>query len=100
VIWFRFPQYFDWVEESFQLFNVHVDNDIRQDEIHTAELVPECSAFEVEMAIGKLNRYKLPVTDQIPAELFKAKGRTICSEIHKFIYSVWNKDDLPEQWME
>ena len=23
---------------------------------------------------------------------------TICSEIHKLIYSIWNKEELPEQW--
>jgi hypothetical protein len=26
--------------------------------------------------------------------------RTICSEIHKFITSVWNKEELPEEWNE
>jgi hypothetical protein len=33
--------------------------------------VPEQSAFEVEMAIEKLNRQKSPGTDQIPAEFIK-----------------------------
>ena len=38
-----------------QLSNVHGVNDVRQTEIHTAEpLVPESSAFEVELAIEKL----------------------------------------------
>jgi len=41
-----------------------------------------------------------PAIDQIPAELIKAGGRTICSEIHKLISSVWNKEVLPEGWME
>jgi len=37
--------------------NVHEDNDVRQTEIHTVEpLVPEPSAFEVELAIGKLKK--------------------------------------------
>jgi hypothetical protein len=41
------------VEELFsKLLNVHGDNDVKQTEIHTAQpLVPEPSAFEVEMAI-------------------------------------------------
>jgi len=35
-----------------QLFNVHGVSDVRQREIHTAEpLVPEPSAFEVEVVI-------------------------------------------------
>jgi hypothetical protein len=32
---------------------------------------------------------KLPGTDQITAELIKAGGRTIHSEIHKHIISTW-----------
>jgi hypothetical protein len=66
-----------------QLLNVHGDNNVKQTEIHTAEpLVPVPSAFEVEMAIKKLKRYKSPGIDQIPAELIKAGGSRICSEIH------------------
>jgi hypothetical protein len=60
--------------------------------------VPDPSAFEVEMAIVKLKRYKSPGVDQIPAELIKAGGSKICSEIHKLIISIWNKEELPDQW--
>jgi hypothetical protein len=45
--------------------------------------VPEPTASEVEIAIEKLKRHKSPGIDQIPAELIKAGGRRICSEIHK-----------------
>ena len=84
-----------------QLLNVHEDSDVRQAEIHTVEpLVPEPSAFEVELAIGKLKNHKSPGIDQIPAELIKAGGRTICSAIHKLIISIWNKEELPEEWKE
>ena len=37
--------------------------------------MPELSAFDIELAIEKLKRYKSPDIDQIPAELFKAGGR-------------------------
>ena len=50
------------------------------------------------MAIGKLKNHKLPGTDQIPAELIKAGGRTIRGEIHKLIVSIWNKEELPDEW--
>jgi len=54
--------------------------------IHTAvPLLPEPSAFEFEMAIEKLKRHNSPSIVQIPAELIKAWGRKIRSEIHKFI---------------
>jgi hypothetical protein len=45
----------------------------------------------------KLQRHKSPGVDQIPAELFKAGGRNICSEIHKLLNSIWNKEELPEE---
>jgi sorting nexin-29 len=55
-------------------------------DIHTAEpLVPEPSLVEVEISIGKLKSYKSPGTDNIPAELIKAGGETLYSEIHKLI---------------
>jgi hypothetical protein len=45
---------------------VHGVNEVKQAEIHTAEpLVPEPSAFEVELAIEKLKRHKSPGIDQI-----------------------------------
>ena len=58
-------------------------NDVRQIEIHTAELlVPEPNAFAFELAIEKLKSHKSRGSDQIPAELTKAGDRTIRSEIH------------------
>jgi hypothetical protein len=35
----------------------------------------------------------------MPADLIKAGGRTIRSEIHELI-SLWNKEELPEEWKE
>jgi hypothetical protein len=70
-----------------------------QKDIQTAEpLVPEPSLIGVEIAIGKLKIYKSPGTHQILAEMIKAGGETLCSEVHKFIYSIWNKKELPQQW--
>jgi hypothetical protein len=69
--------------------------------IHTAEpLVPEPSLVEVEIAIGKLKSYKSPGTDNIEAEFIKAGGETLYSEVHKLICSIWNKEELPQQWKE
>jgi len=82
-----------------QLLNVHGAKDFRQTEIQTAEpVVPEPSAFEFELAIEKLKRHKSPGIDQIPEELIKTGGRTIRCAIHKLIISVWNKEELPEEW--
>jgi len=32
--------------------------------------------------------------------MIKAGGRTICCAIHKLITSIWNKEELPEEWKE
>jgi len=60
--------------------------------------VPEPRAFEDELAIENLKSHKSPGVDQIPAELIKAGGRTICYEIHKLIISILNKEKLPSKW--
>jgi hypothetical protein len=66
--------------------------------MHTAEpFVPEPSASEVEVPVGKLRRYKSPGVDQIPAELIQAGGETLHSEIHKLIKLICNKEELPHQ---
>jgi len=90
-----------WRNHLSQILNIHGVNDVSQTEIHTAEpLVPEPNAFEVELAIEKLKSHKSPGIVQIPAELIKTGGRTISCEIHKLIISIWNKEELPEEWKE
>jgi hypothetical protein len=64
-----------WTNYFCQLLNVQGPGSIRQTEIHTAEpFVPEPTAAEVEVAIRKLERYKAPRSDQIPAEVIQALG--------------------------
>jgi hypothetical protein len=72
-----------WRNFFSQMLNVRGVNVFRQTAIHTAEpLVPEPSAFEVELAIAKVARHKSPGIDQITAELIKTGGRIVCCEIH------------------
>jgi hypothetical protein len=79
----------------------YILSDVSQMEIHTAELfVPDPSCSEVEIAIAKLKRYKFPASDQILAQLIHAGGETLWSEVHKLVNSIWNKEELPEQWGE
>jgi hypothetical protein len=85
-----------WRNHFSQLLIIHGINDVRQTEVHMAQpLVSEPSAFEVKMTIEKLKRHKSTGIDQIPGELIKAGGRTIHTEIHKLIISIWNKEELP-----
>jgi len=94
-IWARWRNYFS------QLLNVHGVNDVRQTEIDTAEpSVPEPSASEFELAIEKLKSHKSPGIVQIQAELIKAEGKTFRCEIHRLIISIWNKEELSEEWKE
>ena len=68
-----------WRNHFSQPLNVNGDNDVRQREIQTTEPeVLELSAFEIEATIEKLKRHDSQRIDQIPAELIKARGRTIC----------------------
>jgi hypothetical protein len=85
VIWLQSPTAF-WVRGGTisWLSNVHGVNDVGQTELHIAKpLLPE-------PAIEKLKTHKSPSTDQLPAELIKAGGRTIHSESHKLFNSIWN----------
>jgi hypothetical protein len=63
-------------------------------------LVPGPSHFEVEIAVAKPKKYKSPDSDQITAKLIQAGGETLVSAIHKLITSIWNKEELPDQWKE
>jgi hypothetical protein len=62
--------------------------------------VPETSVSEVEMTTEEVKRNQSPGTDQIPGEMIKAGSRTIRSEIHELINSIWNKEEVPEEWKE
>ena len=85
-----------WRNYFSQILNVHGASEVRQAETHSAEpLVSEPSALEVELAIEKLKSLKSPRINQIPAELIKAGGRTIRGAIHKLIFAIWNKGELP-----
>jgi hypothetical protein len=88
-----------WKKYFCELLKVHEAGGVRQTEKHTAQpFVPEPSASEVEVAIGKVKSYKSPGVDQIPAELIQAGGETLRSEIHKLIKLISNKEQLPHQW--
>jgi hypothetical protein len=78
---------------------VHGVSDVRQAEIHnTAEpLVTEPSDLEVELTNEDIKSHKSPGINQIPAERFKAGGRTIRCAIHKLIIAISNKEELREE---
>jgi len=44
--------------------------------------------------------HKPPDINQNHAELIQAEGRAIIPEIHTLINSIWNKEELPEEWKE
>jgi hypothetical protein len=90
-----------WKNYFPQLLNVHNVSDVREREVHMAEpLEPGPSHLEVENVITKLKKYKSPGNDKIPAELIQAGGEILLTAIHKLINSVWNKEELPDQWKE
>ena len=58
--------------------------------------MPEPSAFEVELAIGKQKSHKPAGTDRIPTELIKTGGMTIRPETHKLMDYICNKAEVRE----
>jgi hypothetical protein len=75
-----------WKNYFSQLLNVQNVSDVRQIEVHTAELlVLGPSRLEVEIIIAKLKKYKSPSSDEIPPELIQAGGKILLSAIHKII---------------
>ncbi len=90
-----------WRDYFYQLLNVPGVHGVRQNERHTGEpLVPELGALEVDLAIEKIKSHKSPGIDQIPAELIKEWRRKLRYQIHKLIVSIWNKEELSEEWKE
>jgi hypothetical protein len=80
---------------------VHNASDVRQIEVHMTEpLVPGPSRLYVENAIANLKIYKSPGSDEILAELIQAGGVILLSPISKLFNSVWNKEELHDQWKE
>jgi hypothetical protein len=63
-------------------------------------LVSDPSSSEVKIANTKLKKYRFPGRTQILAEVIKAGGEILLSAIHKFINSIWSKEELPDLWKE
>jgi hypothetical protein len=50
------------------------------------------------MVFVKPKRHNSPGIDQISTEIIKAGVSKMCSDIHKLINTIWNKEKLPEDW--
>jgi hypothetical protein len=61
-------------------------------------LVTEPSPSEVEIPTEKLKWHKLLDTHKMSAQLIQAQDKTLRSEIHKCIISIWNVEELFQQW--
>jgi hypothetical protein len=70
---------------------VHSVSDVRQLEIHTAELLaPGPSHLQVEITTTKLEKYKSQVVIKFWQNWFMQEVKD----------SIWNKEELPDQWKE
>jgi len=52
------------------------------------------------LAIEKLRSHKLPVTDQIPAEMIKQEVDQFALRSINLLSFIWNKKELAEEWKE
>ena len=90
-----------WRNHFSKLYFAHGVSEVRQTEKHKAEtLVLDQGGLEFDMAIEMLKTNKSQFTNQSTVELIEAESRTIRCEIHKIINSIWNKEELPEEWKE
>jgi hypothetical protein len=62
--------------------------------------VIEPSSFEVEIPAEKLERYKSTGIPSNSGRTDEVEGNTLCSKIHILGNSIWNKEELPQQWKE
>jgi hypothetical protein len=53
---------------------------------------------EVELAVQKLKKHKVPGTDNIPAEPFKYGGNELVKHLHTVIKEIWLKGKMPTDW--
>jgi len=89
-----------WRNHFSQLLNVHRVNDVRQTNTHSRTTSAWTDCLWVWDDYWKPKKSQSPGMDQIPTYLLKLVGRSICSEMHKLINSIWNQEELPEEWKE
>jgi hypothetical protein len=87
-----------WKNYFSQLLNVHNFSDIRQIEVNTIE--PGPSHLEVAIAIANLKGRNCHVVNKFHQNVIKVRGEILLSAIHKLINTLWNKEELPDQWKE
>jgi hypothetical protein len=88
-----------WRNHFSHLFKVHGADDVRQRVIHTVKsLVPEPSAFDVGMAIEKLERYKSSGIEQIPPELIKQGAEQFALRSINLFILFGLRRIVPEEW--
>jgi hypothetical protein len=61
--------------------------------------VPSPKYNEICSIINKLESNKAADLDNIPPDLIKI-GRTLKQKLFKFIFKIWDKEQLPTQWSD
>ena len=78
MIWLQTPSVFWLSGRTISLsYSMYIRLMMLGRQRYAEPLVPEPSAFDVDMVIEKLIRHKSPGIDKIPAELIKARGKKI-----------------------
>jgi hypothetical protein len=82
---YHFHELLNGTEQEQELTTMHDHNDTNEEEsLPTTE--------EVETAVQKLKRHKVPGMDNIPAELFKYGGKEIIIHLHTIIKGINGKN--------
>ena len=64
------------------------------------ELKVPPSVDEVSKAIKQMSTGKAPGSDAIPAEVYKSGGPTVLSQLTKLYQSMWEKEQLPQDFRD
>ncbi|KAL4098346.1 hypothetical protein QTP88_022976 [Uroleucon formosanum] len=89
-----------WREYFIDLLNAEIPvNTIGKAHYQTAELmISDITLDEVKVAINSLKNWKVPGSDDIPAELIKNGGEEMHKVIFKICQKTWEEEQMPEEW--
>jgi len=103
---FRLPFTVCVIKEKFcQMIKTLTKNVVLKELLNNLDIIPLCFQWSTNNVDSchqtQVHIFVCSMQATFPAELIKAGGgRTIWSEIYKLINSIWNKEELPEEWNE
>jgi hypothetical protein len=90
----RWAEYFEELLSSKTTQRMNAEIVYLGPELHIS--VP--TVIEVYDTIRRMKDNSAPGEDAVTAELIKGGGRSLWKNIHQLIESIWQKEEMPEEW--